>query len=89
MTNSDEQVNATWLKAVMATVVSYRRMIDACVAQLTDDELIQRPAEGINSVAIILRHLGGNLRSRWTDFLTSDGEIESRYFNSSMTAGQH
>jgi len=48
------------------------------IKQLTDDELFARPAPDINSVAIILRHLGGNLRSRWTDFLTTDGEKPDR-----------
>ncbi|EMI40374.1 DinB family protein [Rhodopirellula sp. SWK7] len=67
-----------WLDAARQTVVSYRNMIDASVSQLSDEELFQRPAAGINSVAIILRHLGGNLRSRWTNFLTTDGEKETR-----------
>lgn len=67
-----------WISAVSETVASYRRMIDGCVSQLTDAELGQRPAPGLNSVAIILRHLGGNLRSRWTDFLTTDGEKPDR-----------
>ena len=61
-----------------ATVVSYRQMIDGITEQLTDAELFARPAARINSAAIILRHLGGNLRSRWTDFLTTDGEKPDR-----------
>ncbi|QDT00450.1 DinB superfamily protein [Adhaeretor mobilis] len=60
------------------TIVSYRCMIDATIEQLTDEELFARPAPTTNSVAIILRHLGGNLRSRWTDFLTTDGEKPDR-----------
>jgi hypothetical protein len=68
----------TWLDAMRDTVLSYRRMIDATIDQLTDAELVARPAPGINSIAIILRHLGGNLRSRWTDFLTTDGEKPDR-----------
>ena len=68
----------TWLAAISETIASYRRMIDGCVSQLSDEELGQRPAPGINSVAIILRHLGGNLISRWTDFLTTDGEKPDR-----------
>lgn len=67
-----------WLSNIQDTVKSYRRMIDATVEQLTDQELFDRPAPEINSVAIILRHLGGNLRSRWTDFLTTDGEKSDR-----------
>jgi len=70
--------NQAWLDATAATLASYRRMIDATVAQLSDTELHAHPAEGINSVAILLRHLGGNLRSRWTDFLTTDGEKPDR-----------
>jgi uncharacterized damage-inducible protein DinB len=67
-----------WIDAARETVDSYRRMIDATISQLTDEELRTRPAAGMNSVAIILRHLGGNLRSRWTDFLNSDGEKPDR-----------
>jgi hypothetical protein len=73
-----QDVHETWFEAVRETVTSYRRMIDAAVAQLTDEELRLRPAAGVNSVAVILRHVGGNLRSRWTDFLTTDGEKPDR-----------
>ncbi|MEM8944736.1 MAG: DinB family protein [Planctomycetota bacterium] len=67
-----------WVDATRETILSYRRMIDACVEQLSDEELTHRPSAGINSVAVILRHLGGNLRSRWTDFLATDGEKPDR-----------
>jgi len=72
------QADNIWIDAVRETVSSYRRMIDAAVEQLTDEELQQRPAEGMNSVAVILRHIGGNLQSRWTDFLATDGEKPCR-----------
>jgi uncharacterized damage-inducible protein DinB len=67
-----------WLDASAETITAYRRMIDAAVAQLSDEEVATRPAPSLNSVAIILRHLAGNLRSRWTDFLTTDGEKPDR-----------
>jgi hypothetical protein len=67
-----------WIQAVLETIDSHRRMIDGAVAQLSDDELTRRPADGVNSAAVILRHVGGNLLSRWTDFLTTDGEKPSR-----------
>lgn len=67
-----------WIRATIETIDSYRRMVDGAVRQLTDEELFGRTAEGINSVAVILRHLGGNLLSRWTDFFTTDGEKPSR-----------
>src|SRR5262249_48200367 len=43
-------------------------------AQLADAEFFARPAEHSNSVAVIVKHLAGNLKSRWTDFLTTDGD---------------
>jgi uncharacterized damage-inducible protein DinB len=67
-----------WIQASIETIDSHRRMVDGAVQQLTDEEFFRRNAEGTNSVAIILRHLGGNLLSRWTDFLTSDGEKPNR-----------
>ena len=67
-----------WMAAIDETIAGYRRVIDATVSQLTDDEFFAAPAEGVNSVAIVLRHLGGNLQSRWTDFLTTDGEKTTR-----------
>src|SRR5207342_1660528 len=67
-----------WIDASIETIDSQRRMVDGAVQQLSDVEFFGRKAEGINSVAVILRHLGGNLLSRWTDFLTTDGEKPSR-----------
>ncbi len=70
--------NNPWIAAAVESIASYRRMIDAMVGQLSDSELCARPAPDMNSVAVILRHLGGNLQSRWTDFLTTDGEKADR-----------
>lgn len=68
----------TWIAATIEMIDSHRRMIDGVLKQLSDEELVRRPASGMNSVAVILRHLGGNLKSRWTDFLTTDGEKPNR-----------
>jgi uncharacterized damage-inducible protein DinB len=67
-----------WKAATLDAFDGYRKMIDGAVKQLSDEELNRRPTEGINSVAVILRHLGGNLLSRWTDFLSTDGEKPNR-----------
>lgn len=75
MTNSTSNL---WLKTLRDSLTSYRRMIDATVEQLSDSELVARPAPEFNSVAVILRHLGGNLHSRWTSFLDTDGEKPDR-----------
>jgi hypothetical protein len=55
-----------------------KQLGDRTIAQLSDEELNTPLAPGANSVAVIVRHLAGNMRSRWTDFLTSDGEKPDR-----------
>src|SRR5690242_544982 len=67
-----------WIKSVIETIDSHRRLLEGALRQLSDEEFFGRSAKGINSVAVILRHVGGNLLSRWTDFLTTDGEKPSR-----------
>ncbi len=78
MTDPATDPLSVWLTASAETIASYRKMIDAAVVQLSDDEFFARPAPHLNSVAVLLRHLAGNLRSRWTDFLTTDGEKPDR-----------
>lgn len=56
----------------------YKTLADGALAQLTDVEWRHVPAPGANSAAVIVQHMVGNLRSRFTDFLTSDGEKPSR-----------
>jgi uncharacterized damage-inducible protein DinB len=67
-----------WIRASVETIDSHRRLIDGAIRQLSDEQFFARPADGFNSVANILRHLGGNLLSRWTDFITTDGEKPNR-----------
>jgi Protein of unknown function (DUF1572) len=52
----------------------YMMMADKTMAQLTDDQLFIAHGSESNSVAVIVRHVGGNLRSRFTNFLAEDGE---------------
>jgi uncharacterized damage-inducible protein DinB len=56
----------------------HKDLADRAMAHLDDSEFFRRPAEHVNSVALIVKHLAGNLASRWTDFLTTDGEKASR-----------
>lgn len=51
-----------------------KQLADRAVAQLTDAQLHVRLDDESNSVAMLMQHVAGNLRSRWTDFLTTDGE---------------
>jgi len=56
----------------------YKNLAEEAMAQVTDDEL-RRALDGeMNSIALIVKHMAGNMRSRWTDFLTTDGEKPDR-----------
>ena len=55
-----------------------RRLAERAVAQMPPEELGWLPDEHSNSVAMLMKHVGGNLHSRFTDFLTTDGEKPSR-----------
>src|SRR5207302_4408557 len=57
----------------------HKRLGEGAIAQLKDEELFVILAPEANSVAIIIKHLAGNMRSRFTDFLTTDGEKPDRH----------
>jgi hypothetical protein len=57
----------------------YKRMGEGAMAQLRDDDFFLTLNPESNSVAILVKHLAGNMRSRFTDFLTSDGEKPDRF----------
>jgi hypothetical protein len=55
-----------------------KKLADKSIAQLDDQQLWAKLDPEANSVAVIMRHLAGNMRSRWTDFRTTDGEKPDR-----------
>ncbi len=63
------------------TIREFKRLkslADRAMAQISPEEFFARPAETDNSVALIVKHVSGNLISRWTDFLAADGEKPGR-----------
>src|SRR5438067_11639361 len=56
----------------------YKKLAEGAMEQVTDEQLFTVLDEEMNSIAIIVKHMCGNMRSRWTDFLTSDGEKPDR-----------
>ena len=52
----------------------YKKLAERAMEQVTDEQLFATLDEESNSIAIIVKHVAGNMRSRWTDFLTTDGE---------------
>ena len=55
-----------------------KRLADRAAAQVDDEEFFRAIDPEANSVALIMKHMAGNMRSRWTDFLTTDGEKPDR-----------
>ncbi len=64
----------------------YKRLVERAIAQAPDESLFVTLDPESNSIAIIVKHLSGNMRSRWTDFLTTDGEKPSRNRDSEFEA---
>ena len=69
---------AAYLASVRQQFAHQRSLGERTFAQLSDEQLFWQPNPESNSIAIIVKHMRGNMRSRWTDFLTTDGEKEWR-----------
>ena len=71
-----------WKEEVIAQYREQKQMADTALATVDDERFFARLTESgdehTNSIAILVKHLSGNLISRWTDFLTSDGEKADR-----------
>jgi Protein of unknown function (DUF1572) len=74
------KINMTndYLESVKKQFEYYKMLGDKTFSQLEDEKLFWKFNEDSNSIAIIVKHLWGNMLSRWTDFLTTDGEKEWR-----------
>jgi hypothetical protein len=67
-----------YLSDIRVQFAKLKDMADRAMAQLRDEELFATLDPETNSIAILVQHMAGNLRSRWTDFLTTDGEKPDR-----------
>jgi len=65
---------ASIIESIAGEYKRYKALAEGALSQVTDDQLVVPASGGGNSIATICWHVGGNLRSRFTDFLTSDGE---------------
>jgi hypothetical protein len=68
----------SYLKESIALFRYYKQLGEGAIAQCPDEGLFRTLDAENNSMAILVKHLAGNMRSRWTDFLTSDGEKHDR-----------
>ena len=67
-----------YLQDVVLQLGKYKELAERAVAQISEEQLFAVLGEESNSIAVVMKHMAGNMRSRWTDFLTSDGEKPDR-----------
>ena len=68
----------SYLESAKSQFLYYKTIGEKSINQLTEEQLFISTNEDSNSIAVIVKHLSGNMISRWTDFFTSDGEKEWR-----------
>ncbi|WP_240793440.1 DUF1572 family protein [Psychrobacillus vulpis] len=67
-----------YLSIIIQQFSHFKQRAELGIEQLSEDELHWKPSEESNSIAIIMKHLSGNMHSRWVDFLSTDGEKSYR-----------
>ncbi len=72
------EFTTSYLTDALSVFRAYKKLGDGAMAQVTDDEFARVLDGEMNSIALIVKHMAGNMRSRWTDFLTTDGEKPDR-----------
>lgn len=70
--------NNIYLESVKKQMLYYKTIAEKAIEQLEDNQLFYSANEDTNSISTIINHMSGNMISRWTDFLTMDGEKEWR-----------
>jgi uncharacterized damage-inducible protein DinB len=72
------EFTTSYLQDSLAVFRQYKKLAERAMEQLTNDQLHATLDPEMNSIAVIVKHMAGNMRSRWTDFLTTDGEKPDR-----------
>jgi hypothetical protein len=83
------EVSRLYLQNIQQLFASYKSMGERAMAQLSEGQLTQSLGEESNSIAVIVKHLRGNMLSRWTNFLTEDGEKPWRKRDREFEADLH
>jgi len=73
-----KQIIENYLSDAIASFRNYKKLAEKAMEQVSDEEFFRLIDAESNSIAIVAKHIAGNLKSRWTDFLTSDGEKDFR-----------
>ena len=80
------QFSTSYIEDSLSLFRYYKKLGEGAMEQVSDEQLFTAFDEEMNSIAIIAKHMAGNMRSRWTDFLTSDGEKHDRNRDSEFVA---
>jgi hypothetical protein len=80
-------IEQQYLDDVHLQLRKLKAQADKAIAQIKNEDLFALIDPDANSIAIIMKHLAGNMRSRWTDFLTSDGEKPTRNRDTEFETG--
>ena len=75
---SSETIVQNYFEDALSSLRSGKKLADKAIAQLKDEEFFVTLDAESNSIAVIMKHMAGNMFSRWTDFLNSDGEKPNR-----------
>ena len=68
----------SYIEDSLSLFLYYKKLAERAMEQVTDEQLFVTLDEEANSIAILVKHMAGNMQSRWTDFLTTDGEKPNR-----------
>src|SRR5262249_56788086 len=75
---SDQSIGQHYLEDALRTFRDYKKLAERAFAQTSEEDFFRQPDVESNSIGIIAKHMAGNMLSRWTDFLTTDGEKPER-----------
>ncbi|HEY4208892.1 MAG TPA: DUF1572 family protein, partial [Puia sp.] len=82
-------LGSAFLESAIKRVATYKLLGDYTFRQLEEKDFYFSPNEQSNSLAVIIKHLSGNMISRWTNFLTEDGEKSGRNRETEFTLDEH
>jgi hypothetical protein len=75
---TDQTIGQHYLEDALRTLREYKKLAEGAFAQISDEEFFRTLDDESNSIAVNMKHMAGNMLSRWTDFLTTDGEKPER-----------
>src|SRR5471030_2557267 len=72
------EFTTSYIQDSVAIFHYYKLLAERAMEQVSEEQLFETLDDEANSIAVIVKHMAGNMRSRWTDFLTTDGEKPDR-----------